>query len=200
MAQWDIASFKKAFERLKYKWDSDKPMIIGVRTPSVLPDVFDDYLVLIIESQGLFVGLQATTTPGAFYLKSPMNPNGAFVVAIGQYIDSHILATHGKGKTFHKAFALCGKLKGYRDNDKDNLAEELGALIEVGPASGVNIHSTGLSKYLPTNIKNWSAGCQVAQNNDLFQEKIIKPCEEFMRQKKLSKLIVTYTLLLSNQI
>jgi len=77
-----------------------------------------------------------------------------------------------------------GKIKVYRDNDKDNIAEVV-ATTESG-FFGVNVHGSNRTGTTPK-IGQWSAGCQVF-NNWQNKEMLMNICEQFKvtRQNKFT--------------
>lgn len=168
-------SIKASVLKKGYRWYKDQPMIIGIRTESGLPNVFDDYFILCQEYKDRsFVGLMCTTEPGTFYLQKPMNVKGTAILVPGQYIDVWQLGIHGaSNKHPHEAFIQCGTFKVWRDNNKNSLADHIGPILNAGIGSCINGHSTGIFKYIPAKIDNWSAACQVTQNYEAFKTKII---------------------------
>lgn len=103
---------------------------------------------------------EGTTDPGTHYLQNPLNYKGTAILAAGQYKGFKIDKHRGQYD------ALCqraGKVKVYRDNDKDKIAEIDLSTIDEG-MFGVNIHKN--SKYEAENDHNkFSAGCQESLND-----------------------------------
>ena len=100
-----------------------------------------------------------TTNPGVFWLKFPMTRLGAAVLKPGQYVDAYKQGFHLQ-KQDHPALVQVGNVTVFRDNDKDNLAEET-TVTEIG-TFGINIHRGNVNGATPA-IGKWSAGCQVFQ-------------------------------------
>lgn len=198
MKQLTFDILKETFKRLNYVWESDKPMIIGIRTPFKTSNILDDYVILAWESKGYLDWLQATTEPGSFYLQHPSNPNGTAIMLPGQYIKAYSLGIHGAPKHPHKALRLTGRINITRDKDKDDIPEKGLNIWNVGSETGINIHSTGIPHYIPQRIDNWSAGCQVVANFEEFEKKIISRIEEYLNKFPSSSF--TYTLLTEDQL
>lgn len=152
-----IDSLKKIAAEKKYLIYEDKLNIWGVRAIDMTPNKFNDLLVVFYkDTKGTWIINQykLTTDPGSYWLLNPLNVEGTFIMLEGQYIDSHTIGLH-KG---YPALVQCGKLKGYRDKDKDNVLDlDPNAIKEIG-LSGVNIHHAGEDS---VQVDKWSAGCQV---------------------------------------
>ena len=114
-----------------------------------------------------------------------MNPLGAAAIAKGQYKDAYKIGIH-RGYT---ALVQNGKLKVYRDLDRDSDFDFLTAKTYTSEGDGINIHraATGSTE----NVNKWSAGCQVFKNSKDF--------DEFLKAAQKSKDLYgnkfTYTLL-----
>lgn len=96
---------------------------------------------------------KATTEPGWKYTNNPLNPDGAFRIAFGQYRAWAV----GWHKT-HEALVQVGEIKGYRDRNKDGF--RTGDKIIVGSDFGVNQHWG----YDLPEVDGASAGCLVGQS------------------------------------
>nr|GFC57559.1 hypothetical protein [Tanacetum cinerariifolium] len=79
-----------------------------------------------------------TTTPGNFYLHQPLSKTGCAVLVPGQYKDAYQLGFHQNKPTHPALVQTGGKVRAYRDNDRDFYAEET-KVIEEGHF-GINIH------------------------------------------------------------
>lgn len=127
---------------------------------------FNDLLGVVYKSQRMdnapfeCFAFEGTTDPGTHYLENPANYKGTAILKPGQYkgykIDKH------KGQYD----ALCqreGKVKVYRDNDKDNVAEIDLSTLEEG-MYGINIHKNSKHE-AETDHNKFSAGCQESLND-----------------------------------
>lgn len=234
-----IDNLKKTISKMGYKWFTDRPNLIGIRTKLQVPNVFNDLFCLVwtqekmpdglspkqkqdwlnknifygkdgmplkvdgafgtnsnfaLEQYNQCVGKERlkiwaiTTDPGTYYLNKPINVNGTAVLKPNQWIDCWSLGLH-QGKKDHPALIQTGKITVYRDNDKDNIAEEQG-MEDTGSGFGINIHrsnATGKTSY----IGQWSAGCQVFQTKTDHDE--MRAVCELYRARVNNKF--TYTLL-----
>ena len=116
-----------------------------------------------------------TTTPGNFYLQKPLSKAGCAVLVPGQYKGAYQLGFH-QNKPDHPALVqLGGRVRAYRDNDRDTFAEET-KVIEEG-FFGINIHRSNSMGATPR-IANWSAGCQVFQRK-VDHAELLTLCENF---------------------
>lgn len=179
MRVYSAEEIKKEFARLNYRW-APPFQIIGIRSAKSVPDKFDDTLLAI--SGEKVIAYPCTTNPGKDYLLAPLNPKGAANMKPGQYPFAYEIGLH-KG---NPALIQTGApITVYRDNNKNEKAEEAGA-TESG-FFGINIHraNLGATSYI---VGKWSAGCQVLPNPDDLEE-LLSLC----RASGLSKF--TYTLL-----
>jgi len=171
---------------------------IGIRstkndsTGEMASDIFNDMIVVAYKINDAWKAFyyEATTIPGKWYFEHPMNAQfGTAVMVPGQYKGAYILGYH-----FSKpALQQVGKIKLYRDQDKNDVLDlDIDSIQEVD-WSGINIH------YSISGVKNigkWSAGCQVLQYSPESKEYL-----EFLSHFRIAinngyKNRFTYTLLL----
>jgi hypothetical protein len=137
--------------------------IVGIRADTTIPNKFDDTLfVFWKDASGQWQSHQgpATTDPGTYWLRSPMNPQGTAILKSGQYVDSHSLGLH-RGK--YTALVQTGSLTVIRDYDRDSTLDFNAGTPVSGRGFGINIHrasGVGESKV----VDKYSAGCQVWAN------------------------------------
>lgn len=102
----------------------------------------------------------ATTEPGVFYTKNPLNKDGAARIAFQQY-KAWVVGMHKAGtKTAQEALVQAGRISVFRDKNMDGL--RTGDAEFVGSGFGINQHGT-LGAKGPKTIGKWSAGCLVAR-------------------------------------
>ena len=162
-------NFKDLFKKKGYAYFTNGAYnlnIIGVRTKgNKVTNLFDDFIVVIYKtSKGDEIRkiYNATTDPGTYFMKNPMNDNGTAIIVPGQYRGAYQIALH-KGK--YKALCQRKPIKVYRDKNKDMIYDFEPKTIQEG-IFGCNIHKAGAaSKY----VNNWSAGCQVIASYNDFQ-------------------------------
>lgn len=138
--------------------------IVGIRTADTRASRFNDWLTVfyLFERVWNYFAFPATTDPGLFYRRSPLNVKGTAVMKPGQYRGVYMVGKH-KG---YKALQQKGKITVYRDNNKNDIIDTVGMIEETG-FYGVNIHHA--SAYRPSvEVGRWSAGCQVLQDPDHF--------------------------------
>lgn len=152
----------KAYQRRKFKlFDLAKPLnlnIFGVRAESERQNTFDDVIGVYYTNKKGSKQLRlwmATTQPGEYWLKRPMNDKGAGILVSGQYLGVYELDLH-----HGEYLALCqrGPMTVWRDNDRDNIPEAEGTQ-ETG-VFGLNIHHA-TAKGTSITVDKWSAACQV---------------------------------------
>lgn len=238
-----IDVLKNAISKLGYKWYSDRPNLIGIRTTLQVPDVFNDLFCMVwvqssmpsgltdsqkqdwlnknlycgkngqplavdgafgpnsqfaLEQYNQSVGKERlkfwviTTDPGTYWLNHPMSGLGTAVLKPGQWSDCWSLGFH-QNKPDHPAFVQTGKITVYRDNDKDNTAEEV--TKEESGLFGINIHRSNASGKSMV-IGKWSAGCQVFQVKS-DHDQLLSICNQY-KSKVGNKF--TYTLLRESEL
>lgn len=161
MKYYTIQELKQRFSELGFSWFNLH--IIGIREKNNKPDAFDDF-IYVVWGQSLY-RFSCTTEPGVHWLQNLLNPKGTAVVkADMQYIDVYKLGLH-KGEP---ALEQAGDLMGYRDADKDHLAEAMGEAIVLPASCKINIHSASKTA-ISVIIGKWSAGCQVLNNSKEWQ-------------------------------
>lgn len=182
-------SIERTIKSLGYKWYTDRPNIIGIRSTLNVPDVFNDIMAFVYPENGKMVAKfwPITTDPGVYYQKNLLNAKGCAVLKCGQYVDAYALGYH-QNKQNHKALIQVLPVTVYRDNDKDGIAEEQG--VEDTGLFGVNIHG-GVANTIMEKVGAWSAGCQV-HSTWANKEEMVALCENF---EKITKNRFTYTLI-----
>lgn len=163
--------------------------VIGIRANTSVPNVFNDSLnVLFIDNTGRLanVSWRATTDPGTYWLKNPMNPQGTAILKPGQYFGSHALGMH-RGK--YLALVQVRPVTVIRDFNRDGNADYAIGREETG-LFGINIHRASVEGTTKT-IDKYSAGCQVFANADDFSA-FLQLAE---RHKNIYGNSFTYTLL-----
>jgi len=149
------------FDKNKYNLN-----IIGVRNSSHNPEKFDDSLLTIYknnENEWEVLSYEITTEPGPSILRKPINPDGTAILVPDQYRGVYQIGTHGGSYRHIALVQRNGKVKVYRDANKNGT-------IEIDPESvqngmfGINIH-----RHAAPNEKEYvrgsSAGCQVFKNS-----------------------------------
>ncbi len=163
--------------------------IVGVRTDNVKPNSFDDKIhVFFMNSEGKLIQyeFEATTDPGTYWLRNPMNPQGTAILKEGQY-----LSTYGVGLHRGKYMALVQKrpVTVLRDYDRNATLDFMNGKVDKG-LFGINIHrasETGTTK----TVDQYSAGCQVFASSTEYIL-FMQLCE---RHRQLYGNEFTYTLI-----
>jgi hypothetical protein len=131
-------------------------------------------LIVVIKNYAVLDCYQATTEPGEYYTRNPMNEAGAARLAFGSYYNSHTFGTHGVAAP-HYALVQCGNLTVCRDLNKD--FSRVGDRIYTGDGFAINIHAAVGTPGSDESIGRYSAGCQVIR--DYEQQKIFMSlCED----------------------
>lgn len=190
-----------AIKKKGYKWfdqGSYDLNIVGIRNSSTNGKVtnhYDDCITLSYKAfdKWHFHCWAATTDPGLYWIDNPMNSRGGCAILVpDQYKDVYKIDKHSG-----KYEALCqrlGKVKVYRDGNKDDVYDYDEKKIQDG-YFGINIHRSSAYK-ASTYINKYSAGCQVFQDPDDF--------DEFMAACRMASSVwgnkFTYTLIESSDI
>jgi hypothetical protein len=163
--------------------------IVGLRSKSIASNSFDDEINVFYKRQDgkwNYHIYPATTDPGTFWLNNPMYPGGTAILAQGQYVNAYGIGTH---KGLYTALQQVKPVTVIRDYDRDSFLDFYNGRKEKG-LLGIDIHraeSKGTTKY----INQYSAGCQVFQNAQDFEE-FMELCE---KQNQLYGNFFTYTLI-----
>ena len=140
--------------------------LIGVRSSETTANAFDDTMYCVYrDSSGQWIELAfpITTDPGKYWLENPGRIEGTAILVSGQYRGTWKLGKH-RGK-YDALVQTGGKVKVYRDSDKDDILEHDPENIAQG-YFGINIHRAS-SVRTSSDVDRWSAGCQVfADPND----------------------------------
>lgn len=163
--------------------------IIGIRSNTSVPNVFNDSInLLFTDNTGRLASIswRATTDPGTYWLKSPMNPQGTAILKPGQYVGSHGLGMH-RGK--YLALVQIRPVTVIRDFNRDGKTDYASGREETG-LFGINIHRA-MAEGTTKTIDKYSAGCQVFANANDFS--VFLQLAE--RHKNLYGNSFTYTLL-----
>lgn len=156
MEKFTWQQVKAAYDRKGYIFHMEpkKINIFGIRSSSKVPDAYDDWIgIAWMNGDPQCELFEATTDPGLYYLKSPLNVNGTSILMPGQYVNSHTTGIHYT----YRALVQRGVLRVWRDNDRDAEFDYPADKIYTD-ASGINIHFADIRfKSVGPN----SAGCQV---------------------------------------
>jgi hypothetical protein len=160
--------------------------IIGERKDTTEANKFDDKIfVFWKDDKGSWSGKEykATTDPGTYWLKKPMNVDGTAILKAGQYIDAYTTGLHN-GKP---ALRQNKPLVVLRDYDR-NAVLDFNNGKEYTGNFGINIHRAGSAS---TEVGQWSAGCQVFANESDYLDflKLVN------KDKELNGDAFTYTLI-----
>ena len=71
--------------------------IVGVRSNNTTPNKFDDLIYVFYKTNtGKWTGkaFPATTDPGTYWLRNPMNNKGTAILKEGQYVDAYKKRLH----------------------------------------------------------------------------------------------------------
>lgn len=164
MKQYTIEELKNEFKKLNYEFPQFH--LVGIRSNANKPNEFDDLIAVIDQSS--ISWYTCTTNPGTHWLLNLLNPKGAALLKPGQWKDSWQIGLH-QGK--YQALTQCKPITVFRDGNKNNIAEE-SKVTETG-IFGINIHRAN-EKLVSKLIDKWSAGCQVLNNPQQFNELLAK--------------------------
>lgn len=171
--------------------------IVGIRK-EIAPNKFNDLLCVFWWYNGCLNTryYNITTKPGLDGLIKPKNKKGVAILKHDeQYKSSYTLGKHRNNYT--ALVQRKGKVKVYRDNNKDTIYDFDDKNIDEG-YFGINIHRASLyftDKILESlSVGPYSEGCQVFAYPDEFEE-FIGLCK---RSSKLWGNSFTYTLLKMN--
>jgi hypothetical protein len=140
--------------------------IVGLRSKSTIPNRFDDEIHVFYKVSTLnwhYHVFKATTDPGTFWLRQPMQPQGTAILAEGQNINAYQLDLH-RGK--YLALVQRKAVTVIRDYNRDAVLDFKNGVKTKG-LYGINVHRANQTGTTKTVDKN-SAGCQVFENANDF--------------------------------
>ena len=160
-----------------FKGIPNERWILGVRSKHDLTNKFDDKFYFY-EGEKFIDVMTGTTNAGLTYLKGGFktyNKLGCAILKSDEWFYNVWQFGLHRGKM--KALRQVGaKVKIYRDNDLDGKAEEIGDIYSGW--FGINFHTNTYDfskenlKIKKTDINNWSAGCQVANDREKYAEQM----------------------------
>ena len=188
----DLGSRIVKYMRLRNYWVARLPgflnivYIEGANADGALNDdkfnVFNDRRIAFAIENGkpaIKFNVLATTEPGEFYTKNPMNTGGAARIAFNQYKAWRVGYHNASNPSRHEALVQIGVISVHRDLNKDG--KRTGDAIDVGSAFAINQHS---GHDAPAgNIGKHSAGCLVGRKHDEHKEfmKLVKTDPRFKK-------------------
>ena len=187
-----VKKFKSTFDSNGYAFfeNGDYNLnIVGVRNDSGKADTFDDNINIFYKVDGEWVVdcYPATTEPGINILKRPIVKGGTAILIPGQYRSVYKIDTHGGKRRYKAVCQRLGKVKIWRDDNRDRIPDYSGPVHEG--MYGINIHR----QWGPDDREytgGVSAGCQVFQSSVDFYE-FMETCDIAAGMYKNS---FTYTL------
>jgi len=185
-----VEKLRQACARLGYAFfekGNHNLNIIGIRTSDMESNAFNDFIAVAYKERGHWQlrAYEATTDPGVYWRKHPMNRNGTAVLIPGQHRRCYQIGRH---QDKYEALTQAEELPVYRDNNKDSVIDTEGS-IDIG-FHGINIHRAS-SNWQSKQVNKWSAGCQVFANPNNF-DYFIELCKKSTR---LYGNRITYTLI-----
>ncbi len=182
---------REAVLKAGHNWLRDQINIVGIRTKDNTPNKWNDFITVSfadpVTNVRKFIGWEATTDPGLYWMKKPGNVKGCAALVPNQYKDAWQFGIHSG----YEALVQCRPVAVYRDNDRNDYLNFDKDTIDVG-YFGINIHRAHAT-ILQYVVEKYSAGCQVFRKKESF--------DEFMKICKASKQkYFTYTLLNEDQI
>ena len=153
--------------------------IVGVRNDSHDSKLFDDTLLVVYRNdkrEWEVLSCEITTEPGPSILRKPINPDGTAILVPGQYRGVYKIGLHGGSYRHTALIQRRGKVKVWRDKNKNEMIEiDDTTLVQEG-MFGINIHrhaSATEREY----VRGSSAGCQVFKDSRQFSQ-FMKVCNK----------------------
>jgi len=145
--------------------------ILGVRSNEDESNVFDDKFYIFKGNVFIMVAT-GTTNPSIDYLTNKMNKRGAFIIKSEMW--HYDLWKNGKHRGKMDELVQNTAVIGFRDANKNKFSEEVGNVVSGW--YGINFHASTYNycnKIATKFIGLWSAGCQVVNDRQKYNE-IIK--------------------------
>lgn len=172
---------KELIERVKvlpsYNWVIPKYLIIGVRSKEDTPNVFDDKMYVFIDGVFKMVA-SCTTNPGSPTLLGgwkKYNKNGAAILKSDEIYYDAYRKSNGGSIQHHNGKMPClrqvSKMFYFRDGNNNNKSDEVGDLYFDNYSTNIHFNNYDLkTKIIGTFVNGWSAGCQVLNNAEQYNE------------------------------
>jgi len=155
MRQSDMVVFERPFD----------VTLGGIRTKDNASNKFNDWLFAsMFTSKGGIISVvcEGTTDAGLYYRLKPMHIDGTAIIQHGvQHRGAYTYMKKG-GHNGQEAFRQTGKMKYWRDADRDKYLEFDGPEEEA--IYNTNGHDMGT---VGNDVNNWSAGCWGAVNDNM---------------------------------
>ena len=192
MKKLSLDVIKKSIHNKGYKWFDNELNIIGVRTADMTPDKWNDFMTFSWKDAAgkwNFVGFEATTDPGLFYLNNPRNVKGVGILVPDQYINIWQWAMGHNG--YMQFLQLGGPVKAYRDNNRDSYFDMDPKKIDTGyfGMNGHRAHPTVKQQI----VDKYSEMCQVIRSAEAWKK------VEKIQSENIQK-FYSYTLLTESEI
>ena len=145
--------------------------IVGMRGNSTEPNRFDDEIHVFYKVSPLkwnYHVYKATTDPGTFWLRNPMQEQGTAILAQGQYVNAYALGLH-RGQ--YEALVQQKPLTIIRDYDRDAKPTD-GEQTPVY-AMSFELYENGVSRALVLDYNDFV----ISGALDKFDVKDSKPCK-----------------------
>ena len=160
----DEELLKRVKNLFNYREVPSNTWLLFVRSKENLPNRFDDK-VYVMQGNVCVMVTSCTTNAGSNALKDYQNAglSGAFVAKSDMWF--YDLWEYGLHRGKMPALRQVSKITGYRDNNKNNLAEEVGKLVTG--YFGINFHTVDYRlrpNFFRRLIGGWSWGCFVLNN------------------------------------
>lgn len=139
------------------------PVEEGFPLNADIMDFWNDTRNVIRDDGDIVLSAIATTEPGFYYTRRPMNREGAARIAFGQYLDCWEINIHGVGYP-HEALCQIAPVTFYRDLNQDGYRTGDRVFKDT---IGLNQHTTSNA---PPSIEMWSAGCLVGRYPSTHQK------------------------------
>jgi len=167
--------------------------LIGIRAAPerAQSNRFDDSIHAIYKERGQWVDRwwRATTDPGTYWLRHPMNSAGcAALVADRQYRSCWRLGKH-RGKYLALVQRGCSDVAVHRDDNADDRVDYLPDNIQIGNF-GINLHRATTRSGGSVRVDRWSAGCQVIAEPGGFAS-LIRLCQKQTAGDRFSYTLLT---------
>jgi hypothetical protein len=189
----NLDRIKQVMLSSKYPFYTDpfKLNLIGVRNSNLNTiNKFNDKLLVIYydnKKTPKMLVLNMTTKPGERIMLNPPNPAGASILQEGYYPRMFKLGVHHRNSSEHGRHEALVDETGtgyyiYRDNNRDRRFDLIPSNLVRTVGTGIHLHRAGWN-YVSQTVDNYSAGCQVIQDPQLYLQLI----ELFKLQIKYTK-------------
>lgn len=164
----------KVYDKIEVDWNLN---IVGIRNRNLVPNKFDDTLVVFHRFLGDWhvTYYPVTTDPSVLFLKKPILKKGTAILKEGQYLGAYRIRPHnGSYLALCQSWSHPRGVYVYRNRTGSGTLIFDENTLENGSKLGINIHRGPRNGSWDSETKDYSRGCTVFADSRHFEEFMLK--------------------------